>query len=151
MSDPECCCPSAGWRRRLYGCRLLFDCSRLLPAKLCGPPWRVCIPSSPRRSSVWPPRCQYARPLPSFSASMPASSARRRCALTTGLLSRPWCVACLAVQTALCPNAVQVLVWGHAVNTLTAGAIGGVNTTRLPMPEYAPVALRVSLLFYSAS
>ncbi|KAF2794554.1 hypothetical protein K505DRAFT_374565 [Melanomma pulvis-pyrius CBS 109.77] len=34
------------------------------------------------------------------------------------------------------------LCWGHSINTLVAGGIGGINTITLPPREYANVALR---------
>ncbi|PSN61187.1 hypothetical protein BS50DRAFT_639440 [Corynespora cassiicola Philippines] len=35
-----------------------------------------------------------------------------------------------------------IVCWGHSINTIVAGAIGGVNTITIPPREYANVALR---------
>ena len=36
-----------------------------------------------------------------------------------------------------------IVCWGHSINTIVAGAIGGVNTITILPREYANVALRV--------
>jgi len=37
----------------------------------------------------------------------------------------------------------QLLCWGHSVNTIVAGCLGGVGTITMPPREYANMTLRV--------
>jgi hypothetical protein len=38
---------------------------------------------------------------------------------------------------------VKVFCWTHSINTIVAGAIGGVNTIIVPPKDYVNIALRV--------
>ena len=39
----------------------------------------------------------------------------------------------------------QLLCWGHSINTLVAGAIGGFNYVKIDPMDFADVTLRVPL------
>jgi hypothetical protein len=42
-------------------------------------------------------------------------------------------------------NLFQVICWGHSINTIVAGAVGGIDTVTIPPQQYPSLALRVWL------